>query len=1843
MSAGPVLRVAAGLLFVLSTISPSLGEAAPATGYQPRACGFDLDDDGIVGEPDDDCNLCDGVTLDPDGDGIEEDLIYVDSDNGDDLAGDGSPGAPFRTIQFAWDQADGPGDGAEDIVCFRGIAEEEEIVPGTSGVPGVRVKPRSGSEARDWEFPSNPTMLVGWDSDDDGEYPPVDSDDIAVLDGAGNHLDTGLSRAFRFGAEHSYLEVAHFSARDYGRYYPDEVDEHGDPLDARPAGFVKFTTGSSGIGGHMFLHDLWIENVNMDIVGGSHRITFDFFIGHTILHHLAMINLKIPNTSSFLARGAAPDLPGRGRDGRDYGPIRWQNLSVSAHGKDQAPGVAGGSLLGWKLWGYMTGLEILDSEFDANLDEWNIGTLSVDFVNATQCSRDWTIRNNLLLDVREALTAQGGNGEFCAHDTVNDPPKSIPRTTDGVVFEGNLYLNHHQQVSVPVEIKGGDDPSRTIENVSIHDNLFVTLADEGFGWCIRAGAANDTGPGNPGTTVIANNTCYGRVEENSDRGAIVVGDRSRPQEGQQASVLVVNNLIAGMGDSSARNIEMARVPADLLLDYNVYDPGGGFAEPGLSAESLVAWQGASGRDANSVSCTPAFQSAIDLDLRLQPYDTCAKNAGADLGAWIDASDLDGTPRPQQSQWDVGAYEVLEPDLAEAPLRYGGSPSTPLASGTTETTISLATYQEATCRYSPVPGVAFEDMPYDLTSADGRFHQSGLTGLADGQDYEIFVRCDHDGVHNQDDFRIAFAVESPRVTRLVAHWPMDENLGTSVSDTSGNHNHALLLNGGTWVTGKVGAGIALDGQNDWLLVSDPGSAWSLDLSTSLTISAWVRPASGSGQQKIVSRDNVFEFHLGHAGAGRYSIRLNNAGGGAGSTPVVPGQWQHLAATWDGRTVRYYFNGQPDGSSPFEATLSSNNNPLGLGARSPGVHFFAGSLDEVRVYDGALTAEEVAMLHQDTTPPPDSDPPLRGDPQPANALPVGTTSAVVGLRTNEAATCRFSTDAGIAYADMNETLDSVDGLFHSVEATGLADGQAYVMFVRCEDALAQANDDDFPLRFRVLRATPEEFSPADIAGLRFYIQSTVFEDPSTRARSIATCNTQACFDAGNLASIANQYCDTIRFPEGCIRRWDDLSGYLPPGGFRPPEWIAGRNFGQDDREKPLLISDCVNGHPCARGGRGAKAPDGSPLPQNFSFEIEVGNTLALPGEFSTFHLVRPVAQESDYQYFGLNGLIHRVADNSLSYRTSSSTVRVTQGSAVTNGAWQLIEVHRDSDRALRVFVNGVDVTFNSPILGGDAAGQNYLSRFKGDAPMFGDLAASLSFDRRLDEQEILDIRSYLDGIYAYVGSVPDDTSPPRLGEGSPRGQLAAGTQQATLSVRTDETATCRYSDVPEVAFADMTDALNPAGANLHQGTIAGLEPDRAYRFFVKCEDAAGNRNSDDYEIAFYIGAPGVGVGLLAHWPFEEDGGDTALNTADPSLNAALRNGPGWTTGQHGLAMSFDGVGQHAVVSDSGSGSPLDASTGLTIAVWVRPETLPAAGTVKLLSKDNIYEFEIGHAGPRTYSVRLNNARRGLGATLVEAGEWQHLAVTWDGETVRYYRNGQLDGSAAFAGPLLANDLSVGIAARPVGSSGTGPFHGLLDELRLYERALSESEIADLARFGAHCPTTPAVDCRVPTQPRASRLKISDRGGAGDSLAWKWTRGGATTAADVGHPAAGDDFVFCVYDSVGGSPILLLEQALPGGATCNADRPCWKESARGASYRDSAASHGAIRKMTLRQGTEGRSKIVLAAGGAALEPPPLPLSVDPWLQVQLHNLANDRCWGATFTNVTVKGGSMLSAASD
>src|SRR3990167_283101 len=88
------------------------------------------------------------------------------------------------------------------------------------------------------------------------------------------------------------------------------------------------------------------------------------------------------------------------------------------------------------------------------------------------------------------------------------------------------------------------------------------------------------------------------------------------------------------------------------------------------------------------------------------------------------------------------------------------------------------------------------------------------------------------------FRIAAAPTSG----LVGYWNFDEGSGATVADSSGNGNTGTLTNGPTWTTGKIGQALSFDGSNDYV---DAGTGSSLNLASSLTVSAWIKPDTFGG--------------------------------------------------------------------------------------------------------------------------------------------------------------------------------------------------------------------------------------------------------------------------------------------------------------------------------------------------------------------------------------------------------------------------------------------------------------------------------------------------------------------------------------------------------------------------------------------------------------------------------------------------------------------------------------------------------------------------------------------------------------------------------------------------------------------------------------------------------------------------------------------------------------------------------------------------------------------------------------------------------------------------------------
>src|SRR5215831_808844 len=135
---------------------------------------------------------------------------------------------------------------------------------------------------------------------------------------------------------------------------------------------------------------------------------------------------------------------------------------------------------------------------------------------------------------------------------------------------------------------------------------------------------------------------------------------------------------------------------------------------------------------------------------------------------------------------------------------------------------------------------------------------------------------------------------------------------------------------------------------------------------MSVAGWIKTNAGIDRYIAAKHDDSFYFAVGGGSVAPHmlSFWLNGISSSwfAGSTPVDDGQWHHVAATYDGATMKVYVDGQLDASAPRTGTIQSGTSGILIGARSDGTNAsnFPGMIDELAVYNRAIGPAEVQAL-------------------------------------------------------------------------------------------------------------------------------------------------------------------------------------------------------------------------------------------------------------------------------------------------------------------------------------------------------------------------------------------------------------------------------------------------------------------------------------------------------------------------------------------------------------------------------------------------------------------------------------------------------------------------------------------------------------------------------------------------------------------------------------------------------------------------------------------------------------------------------------------------------------------
>ena len=192
-----------------------------------------------------------------------------------------------------------------------------------------------------------------------------------------------------------------------------------------------------------------------------------------------------------------------------------------------------------------------------------------------------------------------------------------------------------------------------------------------------------------------------------------------------------------------------------------------------------------------------------------------------------------------------------------------------------------------------------------------------------------------------------------------------------------------LFGATWSPdGHTGAALSFDGNNDWAAVADSPL---LDLTAALTLEAWVFPTQidNSAWRTVIFKaqpgDLVYALYAhseqyGTVAEGpRGYIYINGERSTPPTASLTPNVWTFLSVTYDGAALRLYVNGLETSSAAVTGSLVASDGDLTIGGNAIWPEWFAGRLDDVRIYNRALSAAEIAAdMQSPVTPAPTPTP-------------------------------------------------------------------------------------------------------------------------------------------------------------------------------------------------------------------------------------------------------------------------------------------------------------------------------------------------------------------------------------------------------------------------------------------------------------------------------------------------------------------------------------------------------------------------------------------------------------------------------------------------------------------------------------------------------------------------------------------------------------------------------------------------------------------------------------------------------------------------------------------------------
>ena len=922
--------------------------------------------------------------------------------------------------------------------------------------------------------------------------------------------------------------------------------------------------------------------------------------------------------------------------------------------------------------------------------------------------------------------------------------------------------------------------------------------------------------------------------------------------------------------------------------------------------------------------------------------------------------------------------------------------------------------------------------------------------------------------------------------LIAHWPLLEGTGSTASDTTGNGHDGTLVNNPTWNND----GLVFDGLDDYINIGTlnvPGQA--------LTLAAWIQAdqlencihrdcrilskATGTAEQAHYWMLSTIK--VGNQTRLRFRLKTNGITSAlvASTGNLINGDLFHVAAVYDGATMRLYKDGAEVGSLAKTGSINTNNSVqtwIGSNPNNANSRPWKGLIADVRIYQQALTEADVNDVI-DKYQADDTLSPIISNIQ----TTVTDTSTTISWQTNELS------DSTVAYglsSDLEIDTLTQNGLktSHSVTLSGLIAETSYHYQIQVTDSSTNSTLSD-NLTFTTARSTSTNSDLIAHWPLNEGTGTTAKDITGNDYDGILTnapkwINSQLMFDGNNdyvdvgTLDVSGQALTLAAWVqvdklENCIHRDCRILSKATGTAEQAHYWMLSTvKVGNQTRLRFRLKTNGTTSTLVASTGNltngemfhVAAIYDGATM-RLYKNGIEVGNKVKI-GNIDTNTTVKA--------WIGNNPN----NANSRPWKGTISDVRIYQQALTIN---QVNDVKNDNqvDDTTPPIISNIQPTIthttatiswqtneksDSTVAYGlnlDSIGSEISDTSQTTTHSIGlvGLVANTQYYFQISSTDSNNNTTVSDPILTFTTASTPDTLAPNI---SNINTVVTDTT-ASISWETDEAANSAVTYGKVGINIDASES-NGDYTITHRIHLTGLTADTEYYFSVSSTDANG---LNDSSAGMFFTTHKAG-NLIAHWPLNEGDGLTANDITGNGQNGALINDPNWINNE----LHFDGENDYI---DLG---PFDVpGEALALTSWVQADQLEncekhrdcrilskATGTAEQSHFWMLSTIKVGNQTRLRFRLKTN----GITTTLVASsgnlsnGERFHVAAVYDGTTMYLYKNGIEVGSREKTGIVDANNtVKAWIGGNP-NNANSRPWKGTIADVRIYQQALTIDQV-------------------------------------------------------------------------------------------------------------------------------------------------------------------------------------------